>query len=77
MIGATAVSLIAFEKRNGRIVWELPGCFTPARLSVAVASEVLYFPGALDGAPASPGTLHALDMSSGIRQGMVIHRPHE
>jgi len=67
LIGATEVSLIAFEKGNGRIVWDLPGRFRPARLSLAVALPVLYFQGGLDGAPDFPGTLHALDMTTGTR----------
>ena len=34
LVGATEVSLIAFDKGSGRIVWELPGRFRPARLSL-------------------------------------------
>lgn len=67
LIGATEVSLIAFDKGSGRVVWELPGRFSPARLSLAVALSVLYFQGGLDGAPDFPGTLHALDMTTGTR----------
>jgi len=67
LVGATEVSLIAFDKDSGRIVWELPGRFRPARISLAVALPVLYFQGGLDGAPDFPGTLHALDMTTGTR----------
>ncbi len=67
VIGATEVSLIAFDKGSGRIVWELPGRFSPSQLPLAVASQVLYFQGGLDGAADSPGTLHALDMSTTAR----------
>lgn len=67
LVGATEVSLLAFDKASGRVVWELPGRFNPTRLSLAVAGSVLYFQGGLDGAAASPGTLHALDMGTGAR----------
>ena len=67
LVGATAVSLLAFDKATGRVVWELPGLFNPTSLSLAVAGSVLYFQGGLDGAAYNPGTLHALDMSTGTR----------
>lgn len=64
VVGATEVSLVAFDKASGRITWELPGRFEHARLSLAVAGPVLYFQGGLNGAPTMPGTLHAMDMGS-------------
>jgi outer membrane protein assembly factor BamB len=67
LVGATPVSLLAFDKASGRIVWELPVLFNHSSLSLAVAGTVLYFQGALDGVAASAGTLHALDMATGTR----------
>lgn len=67
VVGATEVSLIGFDARTGRIAWELPGSFRIEHLALAVAGPVLYFQGGLDGAPAFPGTLHALDMRTGTR----------
>ncbi len=67
VVGATEVSLIGFDARSGRIAWELPGSFRIEHLALAVAGPVLYFQGGLDGAPAFPGTLHALDMRTGTR----------
>jgi outer membrane protein assembly factor BamB len=67
VVGGTDVSLIAFDKSTGRIAWETAGKFNRERLSLAVAGSVLYFQGGLDGAPAFPGTLHALDLASGTR----------
>ncbi|MCU0951600.1 MAG: PQQ-binding-like beta-propeller repeat protein [Burkholderiaceae bacterium] len=67
LVGATEVAVIAFDKGSGRVRWELPGRFHVEKMAFAVAGPVLYFQGALDGAPASPGTLHALDMRSATR----------
>jgi outer membrane protein assembly factor BamB len=67
LVAATEVSLLAFDKSTGRIVWEQAGRFRLEHLSLAVAGPVLYFQGGLDGAPPFPGTLHALDMATGTR----------
>ena len=67
LVGATSVSLIAFDKNTGRIEFEISGKFDNETMSFGVAGSVLYFQGGLDGAPAFPGTLHALDMTTGTR----------
>lgn len=67
LVAATAVSLLAFDKASGRVVWEVPGRFRPTRLAAAVAGPVLYVQGGLDGAPEFPGTLHALELATGAR----------
>ena len=77
LVGVTAVSLLAFDKATGRIVWELPGLFHPTSLSLAVAGSVLYFQGGLDGAAYYPGTLHALDISTGTRLWSFTRRSND
>lgn len=77
VVGATPVSLLAFDKNTGRIVWELPGRFQQGSLSLAVAGSVLYFQGGLDGAPSLPGTLHAFDMSTGTRLWSFTRRSRD
>jgi outer membrane protein assembly factor BamB len=67
LVGATKTSLIAFDKDTGRIAWELAGAFKIDNMAFAAAGPVLYFQGGLDGAPAFPGTLHALDMTTNTR----------
>ncbi len=67
LVAATEVSLVAFDKSTGEITGEIPGRFQASQLSLAVAGTVLYFQGGLDGAPAFPGTLHAVDLSTGRR----------
>lgn len=64
LVGATPVSLVMFDKRTGKLLWELPGKFDPEDLHAAVAGDVLYFQGGLDGAPVFPGTLHAFDLTT-------------
>lgn len=66
VVGMTPVALIAFDKRSGRIAWDLPGEYKANDPSTAVARDVLYFQGRPEGAPAGlpMNTLHALDLKT-------------
>ena len=66
IVGITTGCLIAFSKDTGRTAWDIPGEYRDSAPATAVAGNILYFQGSPKAkpAPASGGTLHALDLET-------------
>lgn len=66
LVGITTGHLIAFNKETGRTAWDMPGEYRDSAPATAVVGNTLYFQGSPSAkpAPASGGTLHALDLET-------------
>ena len=66
LVGMTETALVAYDKSSGKTAWEIPGAYNLSSPSMAVAGSVLYFQGSPFSrpAPASRGTLYALDLDT-------------
>jgi outer membrane protein assembly factor BamB len=53
VVGVTQVSLLAFDKKTGRVAWQMPGQYRANAPSTAVAGGVLYVQGHPGAKPAS------------------------